>query len=52
MTKDESEQIIIDFVKPEPIKYLYDDPYKDGYANSSGCVYEYHPVSGLLINES
>lgn len=35
MTKDEAEQIVIDFVKPEPIKYWYDNPYKDGYANSS-----------------
>lgn len=52
MTKDEAEQIIINFVKPEPIKYWYDYPYKDGYANSSGWVYEYHHASGLLINES
>ena len=50
MTKDEAEQIIKNSVKPKPIKYWYDDPYKDGYANSSGCVYEYPPVSGLLID--
>ena len=50
MTKDESEQIIKDFVKPEPIKYWYDDPYKDGKFDSSGWVYEYPPVSGLLID--
>lgn len=52
MTKDEADQIIIDFVKPKPIKYWYDDPYKDGKFDSSGLVYEYHHVSGLLINES
>lgn len=50
MTKDEAEQIIKNSVKPKPTKYWYDDPYKDGYANSSGCVYEYPPVSGLLID--
>lgn len=50
MTKDESEQIIKDFVKPKPIKYWYDDPYKDGKFDSSGWVYKYPPVSGLLID--
>lgn len=50
MTKDEAEQIIRDFVKPKPIKYWYDDPYKDGKFDSSGYVYEYPPVSGLLID--
>ena len=50
MNKDEAEKIIRDFVKPKPIKYWYDDPRKDGYANSSGWVYEYPPVSGQLID--
>lgn len=50
MTKDEAEQIIRDFVKPKPIKYWYDDSYKDGKFDSSGYVYEYPPVSGLLID--
>ena len=50
MTKDEAEQIIKNSVKPKPTKYWYDDPYKDGYANSSGWVYEYPPVSGQLID--
>ena len=50
MTKDEAEQIIKNSVKPKPTKYWYDDPYKDGYANSSGWVYEYPPVSGKLID--
>lgn len=35
MTRDEAEQIIRDFVKQKPFKYWYDDPYKDGYADSS-----------------
>lgn len=50
MTKDEAEQIIRDFVKPNPIRYWYDDPYKDGKTNSSGWVFEYPPVSCLLID--
>ena len=50
MNKDEAEQIIKNSVKPTPTKYWYDDPYKDGYANSSGWVYEYPPVSGKLID--
>lgn len=50
MNKDEAEKIIRDFVKPEPIKYWYDDPYKDGKFDSSGWVYEYPPVSGQLID--
>lgn len=50
MNKDEAEQIIRDFVKPKPTIRWYDDPYKDGYTNSSGWVYEYPPVSGALID--
>ena len=50
MTKDEAEQIIKNSVKQKPIKYWYDDPYKDGKFDSSGWVYEYPPVSGLLID--
>ena len=50
MTKDEADKIIRDFVKPKPIKYWYDDPYKDGKFDSSGWVYEYPPVSGKLID--
>ena len=50
MNKDEAEKIIRDFVKPKPTMRWYDDPYKDGYTNSSGWVYEYPPVSGQLID--
>lgn len=50
MNKDEAEKIIRDFVKPKPIKYWHDDPYKDGKFDSSGWVYEYPPVSSLLID--
>ena len=50
MNKDEAERIIREYVPQNPIKRWYDDPYKDGYANSSGWVYEYPPVSGQLID--
>ena len=50
MTKDEAERIIREYVPQKPTMRWYDDPYKDGYANSSGWVYEYPPVSGQLID--
>ena len=50
MNKDEAERIIREYVPQKPIKRWYDDPYKDGYTNSSGWVFEYPPVSGQLID--
>ena len=50
MNKDEAEKIIREYIPQKPTKHWYDDPYKDGYANSSGWVYEYPPVSGQLID--
>ena len=35
---------------PKPSKYYYDDPYKDGYQNSSGWRYEYPPVDSKFID--
>lgn len=35
---------------PKPLRYWYDDPYKDGYQNSSGWCYEYPPVDPKLID--
>lgn len=50
MTREEAEKIIREYNPPKPIKYYYNDPYRDGYQDASGWVYEYPPVSGALID--
>jgi len=48
MTIEEVEKIIREYNPPKPIKYYYNDPYRDGYQDASGLVYEYPPDNGAL----
>lgn len=50
MNEKEALEIIESYNPPKPTKSWYQDPYRDGYQDASGWVYEYPPVSGALID--
>jgi hypothetical protein len=50
MNREEALEVIENYNPPSPTIKYYQDPYRDGYQDASGCYAEYPPVSSLLID--